>query len=143
MNVKLKQRVLHSAREGKELRIPTPRCLIGRSQDCHLRPQSEAVSRRHCVLHVRNDRVFVRDLKSRTGTFVNGQRVQEECELESGDMLQIGPLTFELHIDHTMADEQRAPRVLGKLPPRPEEDSEDSSEAAEHALMKYLHRRSY
>ncbi|MCY2991857.1 MAG: DUF1207 domain-containing protein [Planctomycetota bacterium] len=60
MNVKLK--VLHGARAGKELGIPTPECLVGRSQDCHLQPKSEAISRHHCVVYVRDGRVFVRDL---------------------------------------------------------------------------------
>ena len=105
MNVKLK--VLHGARAGKEFGIPTPECLVGRSQDCHLQPKSEAISRHHCVVYVRDGRVFVRDLKSRNGTFVNGQRVDNDCEVQNGDTLEIGPLAFEVHLDQAVAGKQR------------------------------------
>ena len=40
----------------------------------------------------------VRDLGSRNGTFVNGERVDETI-LEPGDKMQIGPLNFIVQID--------------------------------------------
>ena len=35
---------------GKKIPIPIPVFLIGRSDECHLRPKSDAISRRHCEL---------------------------------------------------------------------------------------------
>ncbi len=96
MNVTLK--VAAGVHAGKELAVPVPKCLIGRHPDCDLRLKSQAISRHHCVLYVRDGNVFVRDLKSRNGTLVNGQRIQTDWELRGGDKLQIGPLTAEIRI---------------------------------------------
>jgi pSer/pThr/pTyr-binding forkhead associated (FHA) protein len=105
MQVRLK--ILHGANAGKELRIPVPKCLIGRGDDCHIKPQSDAISRKHCVIITTENEVVVRDLNSRNGTFVNGERVGEESVLLTGDQLRVGPLEFEMHIEHTAAKPKR------------------------------------
>jgi pSer/pThr/pTyr-binding forkhead associated (FHA) protein len=87
------------AQAGKELKIPAPHCLIGRSEECHLRPQIEAISRRHCMIVTTENEVVVRDLKSRNGTFVNGEPVAEEAVLLTGDILRVGPIEFEALIE--------------------------------------------
>lgn len=87
------------AQAGKELKIPAPHCLIGRSEECHLRPQIEAISRRHCMIVTNETEVIVRDLKSRNGTFVNGEQVEDEAVLLSGDILRVGPIEFEALIE--------------------------------------------
>jgi len=51
--------------------------LIGRRQECELPLTFPAVSDVHAVIFRRGDRHFIRDLNSRTGTFVNGRRVRE------------------------------------------------------------------
>jgi pSer/pThr/pTyr-binding forkhead associated (FHA) protein len=94
MQVTLKVMVGKSA--GREIPIPVPRFLIGRSADCHMRPKSDAISRRHCAISTKGNRVFVRDLKSRNGTFVNGERIEGKCELNSGDTICVGKLEFEV-----------------------------------------------
>jgi predicted component of type VI protein secretion system len=108
MHVRIK--ILHGSNAGKEVKIPVPKCLIGRGDDCHLRPQSDAISRRHCVIITTDNEVVVRDLNSRNGTFVNGERVGEESVLLTGDILRVGPLEFEMQIEHTAAKIKR-PKV--------------------------------
>jgi len=93
MQVKLK--VLVGSSAGKEIPVPVSRFLIGRGDDCHMRPKSDAISRNHCALLVSGDSVVLRDLNSRNGTFVNDQRVQGDQELKSGDKIRIGKLEFE------------------------------------------------
>ena len=92
MHVKLK--VLRGASAGKEVAISGPRFFIGRSEECHLRANSDAISRRHCAITVDNDEVKIRDLGSRNGTYVNGQRIEGEHRVQMGDQLRIGPLEF-------------------------------------------------
>jgi pSer/pThr/pTyr-binding forkhead associated (FHA) protein len=108
MQVRLK--ILHGSGAGKEVKIPVPKCLIGRGDDCHIKPQSDAVSRKHCVIITTENEVVVRDLNSRNGTFVNGERVGEESVLLTGDSLRVGPLEFELVIEQTAAKPKR-PKV--------------------------------
>ena len=93
MRVKLKVLVGKSA--GKEIPIPVSRFLIGRGDDCHMRPKSDAISRNHCAILIGDDSVHIRDLNSRNGTFVNGERIQGDCELKKGDKIRIGQLEFE------------------------------------------------
>src|SRR5947209_11668349 len=108
MHVSLK--ILQGSKAGKEFKIPTPKCLIGRGDECHLRPQSDASSRRHCVIITTENEVIVRDLKSRNGTFVNDERVAEEAVLLNGDILRVGPLQFEMMLEQTPGRDKR-PKV--------------------------------
>jgi pSer/pThr/pTyr-binding forkhead associated (FHA) protein len=105
MQVRLK--ILIGSNAGKEIKIPTPKCVIGRGDDCHLKPQSDAISRRHCEIVASDTEVVVRDLGSRNGTYVNGNRITEETILLSGDVLKVGPLEFEMVVEHTAAKLKR------------------------------------
>jgi pSer/pThr/pTyr-binding forkhead associated (FHA) protein len=101
MQVRFK--LLKGSHAGKEVKLPTPKCLIGRNDDCHLKPQSEAVSRRHCVILTTDTEVTVRDLNSRNGTHVNGEKITGDTVLLNGDIVKVGPLEFEMLIEHTAA----------------------------------------
>jgi pSer/pThr/pTyr-binding forkhead associated (FHA) protein len=94
MDLKLKVAVGKSA--GQELRIPGPKFLIGRGEDCQLRPKSDLISRHHCVLLVDEESVSLRDLGSRNGTFVNDEQLFGEAELHTGDRIKFGPLEFDV-----------------------------------------------
>lgn len=96
MEVKLK--VLTGKNSGREISVPVKRFLIGRADDCHLRPKSDAISRNHCVILVSDDEVVVRDLNSRNGTLVNGESVKGDRVVATGDVLKIGKIEFELAI---------------------------------------------
>jgi pSer/pThr/pTyr-binding forkhead associated (FHA) protein len=108
MQVRLK--VMQGSSAGKEVKIPTPQCVIGREEGCHLRPHSDAISRRHCMIVTSENEVIVRDLKSRNGTFVNDERVEGEAVLLAGDILKVGPLEFEIVLEQTPGKPKR-PKV--------------------------------
>ena len=81
--------------EGTRNRSPRPRFLIGRDQQCQLRPNSNAISRLHTAIEQRDGRVFVRDLGSQIGTLLSGRLLHnEEAEAFNGDRLQIEMLQF-------------------------------------------------
>lgn len=100
MQVKLK--VLSGSHEGKEIKVSSEKFLIGRSESCQLRPKSESVSRQHCIIVLKDNRVLIQDLKSRNGTFVNEKRLPADKArvLKAGDQLRIGKLLFELVVEH-------------------------------------------
>jgi pSer/pThr/pTyr-binding forkhead associated (FHA) protein len=85
--------------EGKTIPITVAEFLIGRDPDCHLCPGSTRVGKRHCALLVQNHKVFLQDLGTMTGTFVNDRRVEGTVQLLDGDWLKIGPLLFQLSIE--------------------------------------------
>jgi predicted component of type VI protein secretion system len=85
--------------EGKAIPVGLAEFMIGRDPACHLRPTSQLISKRHCALLVKGNKVFVRDFKSTNGTLVNDRLVEGECELFHQDHLKIGPLEFRLLIE--------------------------------------------
>ena len=91
-------KVLSARQQGSTIPLPTGRFLIGREEDCHLRPNSELVSRHHCVFTHDEYTVRVRDLGSTNGTFVNGNRVRGTAVLNTGDRVTVGKLEFEVVI---------------------------------------------
>ena len=80
---------------GKTLTFPDGVYYFGRGAECHVRPNSEWVSRQHCMLRVSGEGVFLRDLGSRNGTRVDGMRC-ETARLEPGSVLWIGGLCFQI-----------------------------------------------
>jgi pSer/pThr/pTyr-binding forkhead associated (FHA) protein len=97
--MKLSLLVTDGIHAGDVIGIEGVSLLIGRGPQCHIRPNSPAIGLRHCMLLVRGERVFLRDLGSRTGTYMNDRQLRGEIELQDGDMLQIGPLTFVVQME--------------------------------------------
>jgi pSer/pThr/pTyr-binding forkhead associated (FHA) protein len=92
MDVILK--VIEGAKSGAKVAVKKAEFIIGRSQTCHLCAGSSAVSRQHCKITRSENRVAIKDLDSRNGTFVNGKKITEETELATGDEVIVGPLKF-------------------------------------------------
>lgn len=90
--------VVQGKPEGKVIPLALPVFRIGRGETCHLRPNSDQVSREHVEIAVTTDTVTVRDLGSRNGTIVNGKVIAGVYTLKDGDLIQVGPLTFALSI---------------------------------------------
>jgi predicted component of type VI protein secretion system len=92
--------VASGVHQGKVVPITAPQFLIGRDPQCQLRPASQAVSKQHCAVIVRDGQVYVRDFGSTNGTLVNDALVQNEERLVSNnDSLKIGPLDFTIRIE--------------------------------------------
>lgn len=73
-----------------EWELPLGTTVVGRGHDCTLYFDDDMLSREHAEIHVSDDRVTIRDLGSRNGTFVNGIRITEETELRHGDRIRLG-----------------------------------------------------
>src|SRR2546428_510961 len=97
--MKLSLVVNHGGHKGKVIPIPLKQFLIGRDPQCHLRPASPLISKRHCALLIRGEKVFVRDFESTNGTAVNEQPIKGEQELKNNDSLRVGPLDFRVVLE--------------------------------------------
>ncbi len=90
--------VVAGKHSGQVIPLNRKKFLIGREQDCQLRPNSELVSRHHCVFSVDDFSVRLRDLGSTNGTRVNGERILKEVVLSAGDHIVVGSLEFTLKL---------------------------------------------
>ena len=112
MHIVLK--VASGSHKGKEIKVSTEKFLIGRSDSCQLRPKSESVSRKHCIIVRKDNRVLVQDLQSRNGTFVNEKRLPTDKAkvLKPGDLLKVASLEFEVVIEPSL-NAPKKPEVEG------------------------------
>jgi pSer/pThr/pTyr-binding forkhead associated (FHA) protein len=108
MQVKL--RVIGGKNDGKELEIKVPEFLIGRGDGVNLRPKSDLISRHHCAVILEDGQAFIKDLESRNGTHLNGERISGKVKMQVGDRLRVGRLQFEVLIDHGSPGRKK-PRV--------------------------------
>ncbi len=76
-------------RSGEVFPVEGERMAIGRSPDAAIFLDDVTVSRNHALLVERNDGVYIDDLGSLNGTYVNRHRV-ESRKLEDGDEIQVG-----------------------------------------------------
>ena len=75
--------------------------IIGRARDCQLRIASGEISRHHCEILLADDGVYVRDLDSANGTYVNDERIDplQNFPLQPQCRLKIGPARFVVHFE--------------------------------------------
>ncbi len=79
--------VERNARHAHDARPPFE---IGRSKDAAIALHDSEVSRRHARLTSHDGIVYVEDLQSSNGTFLNGRRVTEAIEVREGDEIDVG-----------------------------------------------------
>ena len=68
---------------------------IGRDESCNFQINDDFLSSRHAKIQIIHGQVFLEDLGSTNGIFVNGERT-ESVQLKIGDIVQIGKTKFKL-----------------------------------------------
>ena len=76
-------------RAGETFELAGEQTRVGRSPDADVFLDDVTVSRNHALLVRRRDGVYIDDLGSLNGTYINRRRI-ESHKLEDGDELQIG-----------------------------------------------------
>jgi len=78
---------------GQEISIDRD-MLVGRHQDADLLLQAAEISRRHAALLLKDQLLWVQDLNSSNGTFINDIRIEQEKQLHDGDIVQFASFKF-------------------------------------------------
>ncbi len=82
---------------GSSVQLDSTPVTIGRgSQNDVVLDGDDFASARHAQVEARGDGVWVQDLESTNGTFVNGSRVVGAERLSVGDVLRVGETDFRL-----------------------------------------------
>ncbi len=78
--------------------IRVNRAVVGRAEECDVRVPVASVSRRHCLAWQEAGEMWVADLNSANGTYVNGVNAVQPVAVFSGDTIVLGatPFTFEV-----------------------------------------------
>lgn len=69
---------------------------IGRAEDCSLVLKSRWLSRHHAEIYTSGRFLWVRDLESTNGTFLNHERISEAELLKDGDLIRFGSSSFHI-----------------------------------------------
>lgn len=78
----------------KRLPVENAGILFGRSKDCDIRVLDGFASSRHARVFGDRDGVYLQDLDSRNGTYLNNRRLEGKAELHEGDTFAVGDAIF-------------------------------------------------
>jgi K+-sensing histidine kinase KdpD len=82
--------VLQELSSGKNYRISLP-CVIGRSKEADLVFPDLTISHRHALISEIDNQIWIEDLKSSNGVFVNDKKIKKAL-LDPGDSVQLGQI---------------------------------------------------
>jgi pSer/pThr/pTyr-binding forkhead associated (FHA) protein len=108
--MQMQLKVVTGGQEGKLISVNHDKFLIGRSDECHIRPKSESISRRHCAIVRKQGRILLLDLKSRNGTYVNDKKLDPAKAkiLKDGDHIRVGKLEFIVVLEAGVANVKKS-----------------------------------
>lgn len=96
----------------KDIELTGEPLSIGRSREADIPLLDDKVSRVHCGIRLSEGEFYLKDLKARNGTFVNGQRVEDTIKLKPGDRIQVGSTVFVLE---AASNQEDAAKALGNM----------------------------
>jgi two-component system cell cycle response regulator len=85
---------IHGPELGKKYALQENDFTIGREEGNHIVVDLDNVSRKHARILRKQGRMFVQDLGSTNGTYLNDQEVTQETPLRSGDIIKVGGSIF-------------------------------------------------
>ena len=85
----IKLYMMDGSDEGQSFDLKTDIVYVGRSPDNHVQMKDKFISRKHIKILKKADKYYVEDLKSKNGTFVNGQQIRPGVEHEVGEGIPI------------------------------------------------------
>lgn len=77
-------RLLVKTIDGEDLNFVMTKssCVIGRSNQCDFQISHEAMSRKHCLLEIKEGKFYVTDLASSNGIYIDDKRIRPDVEVE-------------------------------------------------------------
>jgi len=111
---------------------------IGRLETSDLILSSGSVSRHHAKMNFSDDDLYIQDLESSNGTFVNGARIKGKSLLRDGDLLQIGQTEFRVSEGMPASREQKEHTIVGVIDQRQDFSSHFGLSERETEILYFL-----
>jgi adenylate cyclase len=83
-------RLILQTAEGEQAIELRPVNSLGRHPNNSIQLLDKIVSKEHCIIELRGNQFYLRDLGSLNGTFINNERVRGEAPLKHGDEIALG-----------------------------------------------------
>jgi predicted component of type VI protein secretion system len=109
---------------GRSYELVAEKTAVGRGDQNKLVIRDESVSNAHCEILANGPEVIVHDLGSANGTFVNGMRVNGQCQIKDGQIVRFGSVEARLSLDV------------------PSWDDTTTEQTAFHAMKRVMHEQS-
>lgn len=91
-------KVIKGSCPGQLIELSDERMVMGRQPTCEIVLDNAAVSRNHAqILHTHGG-YFLEDLRSRNGTFLNGQKIHGRAELHDGDEVKVCEVVLKFYL---------------------------------------------
>jgi 3',5'-cyclic-nucleotide phosphodiesterase len=92
--------VIEGNAKGQTFDLTDGITFIGRSTRSDIRVKDSAVSRKHLKIFHIGKKIFLEDLKSTNGTFINSERIEpgEGFEVSEGDVITIGKTSLQFEV---------------------------------------------
>lgn len=79
--------------QAQEIKLRLP-AIIGRGRGATLKVPLSLISRKHCEIREQDGRLYIRDLGSLNGTYINNYKISSEQPLLPGELVTVGTVTF-------------------------------------------------
>jgi pSer/pThr/pTyr-binding forkhead associated (FHA) protein len=101
--MKLIIEILNGRLSGKTFIVDSFPISIGRLSSSNLQIQFDKyISRAHCTIYKDGNNLYLIDLKSTNGTYVNDQLIQSSVGIKNEDIIRIGNTNFKCSIDQSV-----------------------------------------
>lgn len=93
--------VLYPQKMFKQFPLEVGTAILGRGQEADIKLEDELVSRKHCAVSFDGSQVYVQDLDSTNGTYVDGNPIQSFA-LGEDNRLQVGSMVLKLEMNNPL-----------------------------------------
>ncbi|HLF01767.1 MAG TPA: CHAT domain-containing protein, partial [Anaerolineales bacterium] len=100
--------VRQGKQRGRVYPITTVASTIGRESSVSIFVDDNLISRRHARVFQQDNKLFIEDLGSRNGTFLNRKAITEPTELKASDVIRVGDTVLEVELQPATAPIQLA-----------------------------------
>src|SRR5438132_12084879 len=107
--------ILNQGMTGRAYDLATERTTVGRVEDNTFQITDPSVSSHHCEIQLRGSEVFIRDLNSTNGSYINDARITESV-LKPGQTLRLGQVEIKLETEGGPSGIPGAPVAVSAAP---------------------------